>query len=539
MRKVLVVLGCLLFVSVATSAQDWRGVGRAYGVVFDDDGRPLVGAVVRLVPVSGMGVAPESEDDAGPEAVRTGEGGGWSVSWLSPGVFWISIRAAGFRPGEGWVQVPAEGEGERTVVRLQNLDVVSPRFAEGDPTATVRGWLEAGDALLDQGRAAEARAEYEKALATPGVLNDAERAEVLETVARTHFVGGDVDAAVRSLQAALVLVPGSERTRKLLTVLLQDRGRGEEAERFFDRLEREPEALAAELQDLVGPKGEREAPEPPDRPTLKPEPGRLGRYRVAFSERSPLSSVAVFVERYGADRAALRKADPSDGAYELAQERFEVVAPESYRPGEGWGLLVWVSPGPYGGSERPETLALLEKHRLIWVGADGAGNDRFTWDRVGLALDAAHNMVPLYDFDPGRIYVAGYSGGGRLTSSLAMLYPDVFRGGLSVVGCDFYLPVPVPDRPGTHWPASFREPPQETLRQVKRQSRFVLLTGERDFNRAQTRANFEAMKEAGFEHVTFLDAPGADHYTGLDPEWFDRALSALDGKESGSRAPGH
>lgn len=537
MRKIWVVLVGLLLVSAAASAQEWRGEGRAHGVVFDDDGNPLAGAVVRLVPAPDMGVEPV-EEAAGPGAVTTAEDGGWSVPRLAGGVWWISIRAEGFRPGEGWIQVPAEGLGERTVVRLQDLDVVSPRFAEGNPRASIRGWLEAGDALLEQGHAAEARAEYEKALGTPGVLGPAERSEVLSTVARTHFLEGNVDAAVRALQAALVLVPGNERTAELLRVLLVDRGRQEEAERFFDRLEREPEALAAELEDLLGDGAERGQVELPERPTLEPEAGRLGRYRVAFSERSPLSTVEVFVERYGADRQALREADPSDGAYDLAEETFEVVAPESYRPAEGWGLLVWVSPGPFGGSERPEILALLEEHRLIWAGANRAGNGRFTWDRVGLALDTAHNLARLYDLDPDRVYVAGYSGGGRLTSALAMLYPDVFRGGLSVVGSNFYLPVSVPDRPGTHWPAAFQEPPAEALRRVKRESRFVLLTGERDFNRAQTRANFEAMEEAGFEHVTFLDAPGADHYTGLDPEWLDRALAALDDGGEGAESPG-
>jgi tetratricopeptide (TPR) repeat protein len=499
--------------------------------VLDDDGTPLAGAQVRVAPVETMGVDPEPRALAaggGPEAVVTGEDGEWSFARLAPGAWWISVKAEGFRPAQGWLQVPAEGPGERTVIRLVDLDVVSPRFAEGNPRASVRGWLESGDALLEQGRAAEARAEYRKALETAGVLDAAQRAQVLQTLARTHFLDGDPDSAVRALKAALVLAPESERARRLLTILLEDRGLGEEAGRFLARLESEPDALAEELDDLLGPEEDRAQFELPDRPTLEPEAGRTGRYRVAFTGRSPLSGVGEFVERYGADRAALRSADPSDGAYDLTEETFEVLAPESYRPGEGWGLLVWVSPGSYGGTERPETLRLLEEHRLLWIGANRSGNTRFTWDRIGLALDAAHNMTALYDLSPDRVYVAGYSGGGRITSALAMLYPEVFRGGLSVFGCNFYRQVPIPHRPGTHWPAMFREPPRRTLQAIRTGSRFVLYTGERDFNRAQTRATFEAMREAGFEHVHYLEVPGADHYSGLDPEWIGRALDLLD-----------
>ena len=67
----LIVLSSLLTVSTAPAlSQDWRGQGRAHGVVLDDDGNPLAGAEVRLVPVETMGVEPEPgvlEGGVGPE----------------------------------------------------------------------------------------------------------------------------------------------------------------------------------------------------------------------------------------------------------------------------------------------------------------------------------------------------------------------------------------------------------------------------------------------------------------------------------------
>jgi poly(3-hydroxybutyrate) depolymerase len=43
-------------------------------------------------------------------------------------------------------------------------------------------------------------------------------------------------------------------------------------------------------------------------------------------------------------------------------------------------------------------------------------------------------MRQLYSIDEQRVYASGYSGGGRITSGLALLYPEVFGGGFSVYG---------------------------------------------------------------------------------------------------------
>ncbi|HSL85006.1 MAG TPA: hypothetical protein VLF66_19685, partial [Thermoanaerobaculia bacterium] len=236
--------------------------------------------------------------------------------------------------------------------------------------------------------------------------------------------------------------------------------------------------------------------------------------------------------RYGGGPEDVRAMDPSLGRYDLAKETFEVFVPEAYRPredgGSGWGLVVWVSPTSSGGIEDPARQAVLAGERLLWIGANHAGNPRFTWNRVGLALDAAHAMTELYDLDPERIYAAGYSGGGRIASALGMLFPEVFRGALSLFGASVYRPVPVPDRPGSHWPPPFPEPPAQTLRDLRREGRFVLVTGERDFNRAQTRATARVMEEEGFRGVTYQEIPGATHYDFPAAEDLRRALEALD-----------
>lgn len=158
---------------------------------------------------------------------------------------------------------------------------------------------------------------------------------------------------------------------------------------------------------------------------------------------------------------------------------------------------------------------------LGWIDADNAGNLLPSWFRMMLALDAVHNLDVNYPVDEQQIYAAGYSGGGRIASSLAQLYPEVFRGGLSLFGCDYMDKLSIPFKPGAHWPAAYPPPPPERLRALKKDGRFVLITGELDFNRAQTKATYERMRGDGFENVAALVIPGASHYHQVERDWLD------------------
>jgi pimeloyl-ACP methyl ester carboxylesterase len=261
---------------------------------------------------------------------------------------------------------------------------------------------------------------------------------------------------------------------------------------------------------------------------LPAEAGRVGTFETVFSEQAPLAAIEVFLDRFGRSESYLAKADPAHGEYDLAKESFQVHVPKSYREGDGWGLFVWVSPTESGKVPTPGTRAALEQHKLIWIGADRVGNDRMTWNRIGLALDAAHNAAAFYDLDPERIYVGGYSGGGRVASALTLHFPEVFKGGLFIYGVDFYRRVPVPGQPGNHWPHWFPVPEKRRLEQIKAGTRLVLLTGEKDFNRLQTAVLAELYRDEGFEQVTYIEIPGAGHYDWPPKKWFSKGLAGLE-----------
>src|SRR3954466_15344171 len=149
-------------------------------------------------------------------------------------------------------------------------------------------------------------------------------------------------------------------------------------------------------------------------PVALADEAKTGGFQTSFTDRSPLSALEIQVPRFGGSLAAL-KASGKDNDYVLAQETFEVYVPPGYKPRDGWGLLVFDSPGGRGNLHEPWR-EVLEKHKLIWIGPNKAGNDRLPLCRFGLCIDAVHNMKKLYDIDPNRVYISGVSGGGRISS---------------------------------------------------------------------------------------------------------------------------
>ena len=391
----------------------------------------------------------------------------------------------------------------------------------------IQEWTMQGNQFLEQGLYASARREYQKVL---DAIPPQQRPATLQRVARCYYLQGHLEAAIITLKRAALLAPTSNVTRQLLVVTMENEDRAAEAEAWLARLDSEgPAALANELgadppTDELQLHRDAGAAAPPELAT----PHRLGAFRTSFTERSPLSSVETYRDRYDRSREEMVQYDPAEGKYDLASESFEVFVPDTYDPEKPFGLIVWVSPANSGGLGRPGNLEVLAEENLIWIGANNSGNDRWHWYRTGLALDAAHNMRQLYNIDPERIYIGGYSGGGRVASSLALLYPEVFHGGAYFFGCNYFRQVEVPDKPGAYWRAGFPPPPKSNLASLKKQHRFVLITGEHDFNRDETAAYFDEYKRDRFENVTYLEIPEADHGFGVEGEWLSRVVKALD-----------
>ena len=143
-----------------------------------------------------------------------------------------------------------------------------------------------------------------------------------------------------------------------------------------------------------------------------------------------------------------------------------------------------------------------------------------------MALDAVHNIKKKYDIDPNRVYVSGISGGGRVASVLAIHYPDLFGGGIFVVGVEYWEAIVATGKPGQFWKPMPR-PQSKYLAMAKERGRYVLLTGDNDSNRRQTRDYYENGYRKKLRHVLYIQVPGMGHE--MPPaEWYEKAIVFLD-----------
>jgi hypothetical protein len=252
-----------------------------------------------------------------------------------------------------------------------------------------------------------------------------------------------------------------------------------------------------------------------------------GHLELTFTERHPDSAIERLLVRFQYRGDPNEAIDPRAHAdeYDLDEQTFRVYVPDAYDGSEPYGLLVWVSATDEG--EVPWR-DVFDNRRLIVVSADGVGDRQNVWKRMGLQLDAVHNMTARYHIDPMRVYISGCSKGGRIASQLGLVFADVFDGAMPMDGCDWYQQLTVPGTGGRAYRARFNRPTARLLRHAQRRNRYVLMTGELDENRDQTKFFFErGYQRAGFEHVWYLEEPGATHCRHT-PEFVERGLALLD-----------
>ena len=248
-----------------------------------------------------------------------------------------------------------------------------------------------------------------------------------------------------------------------------------------------------------------------------PKPGV--RTTITFSESPPHSDALEVKLRLSASE--------TPPAYDVKKETFDILLPKNYRQGEACGMFIWIS-----ASDKPaipaEWEALFAEKKLIFIGAHKSGNPRSVFDRMRLAIDANYNVRKLATIDPARVYLSGFSGGARVASMLGVCYADLFPGTICCMGVNFYTDVATLDGKQT-FPIGYL-PHDEFVAIAKAQCRYVLITGEKDFNLPNTQAVFtNGFQKEGFKAVEMLNIPTHGHKP-PDAEWLKKAIEFLDKK---------
>lgn len=186
---------------------------------------------------------------------------------------------------------------------------------------------------------------------------------------------------------------------------------------------------------------------------------------------------------------------------------FDLYVPENYDPQKPAGLFVFISPSPE--AEIPKDWKnLFADKNLIWASVAKSGNKRPTMRRIVEAIVAPAYVTRDYAIDTRRIYLAGFSGGGRVASIVAPNYADLFRGAIYICGVN-------PWDDGA-------EAPVEKMKDA----RYVFVSGTEDFNLRETREAHRQYDRAGLNALLQV-TPGMGHDL-PDARKLEEALDYLD-----------
>lgn len=222
-RSIALLIAVTTAVALPLSAQDWKGRGRLTGLVTNEQGQPVEGATV-IVKKEGTG--------DGPEPISTDKKGRWAMGGLATGTWEVTVELPGYVPAAGSTKV-IEGNIPSDPIRidLRPVPKESPEVVKQSATA---GAIEQGNQLLTAGKYAEARAQYQTALAT--IEEDAKKAPLLVGIAQTYAAEGNKAEALKTLEQSLAYKPGDEKTLRTLVDILVAEGREAEAQKYLAQL---------------------------------------------------------------------------------------------------------------------------------------------------------------------------------------------------------------------------------------------------------------------------------------------------------------
>lgn len=206
-----------------------------------------------------------------------------------------------------------------------------------------------------------------------------------------------------------------------------------------------------------------------------------------------------------------------DPKLDLSRYPVVVWVPKGYDGKEPYGLIVSMM-NAKSKNQAPSSAytATLEKHKLIYAGFDpyngvfdGSSAEMMFTGHERLVLAMVFHMFGHYAVDRKRVYLTGFSWGGRLTGEIVPREPRVFTGGIAVGGCFTSGARIIPSYP-----------------YARRHVTMVCATGDWDFNRQETFNGYDTFLYLGYE-AYFLQEPRKGHAR-ISGENFEKAIMLLD-----------
>jgi hypothetical protein len=200
-----------------------------------------------------------------------------------------------------------------------------------------------------------------------------------------------------------------------------------------------------------------------------------------------------------------------------ASTAFYIYIPNNFDPNKTYGVIsmIW---GSDNGTMQSEWRPICDTRNLIFIAPQNAGNSVYLSYRASLLLTGVNLIKKYYKIDPNRVYLSGNSGGARSAGYTAHNFPDLVRGTIQSVGCDYYTPISAPDGFtgfGLYW-----TPPNLN---AKTNVRFVFITGPGDGNYAGINDNYNYGYVPNGYQALMINVPGMGH----EPVWAPQMILAL------------
>lgn len=152
--------------------------------------------------------------------------------------------------------------------------------------------------------------------------------------------------------------------------------------------------------------------------------------------------------------------------YDSTKQAYELYVPATVDPRKPAPLILFISAGANAAglaNFRP----LCDAAGVIFASPHGSGNSTTGPERTRIILDVLDDVRRRFTIDADRTYLGGFSGGARVSCTIAFALPEYFGGVLPVCGAE-----------------NLREEPWLRQRVIDRLS-VALVTGENDFNRGE------------------------------------------------------
>ncbi len=163
------------------------------------------------------------------------------------------------------------------------------------------------------------------------------------------------------------------------------------------------------------------------------------------------------------------------------------------------GVYINISPGDAPIGLREGYGPVMDKLKLVYASPSGTSNARSDVRRMALTLDTLATLRAEYQVDESRIFVGGLSGGGAMSSWMAVYFPE-FRGAINQVRTER-----IPSE------TCFPTVESDDVRSIaRRKQAYAFVTGSKDMNYQGIVASIPSWEEQDFV-VKLFDVPGMGH----------------------------